>query len=248
MENTEFAGRRLGLCGWNGSQAAYFAQFDCIEIQSTFYDPPRLPVVRKWPSAAPADFQFCLKAWQLITHTAASPTYRRLRSPLPEADRNAVGAFRPTAQVWHAWQRTLEIAEALDARVILFQCPKSFLPTGENLQNLSGFFHRVDRGTFRLAWEPRGEEWNEDLVRELCAEHSLIHCVDPLEARSVYGDMTYWRLHGRGSYAYRYTDADLNIIRRMLLEKPAAGYVMFNNFSSKADAQRLISMQRSSAV
>ena len=82
MQNTEQAGLRLGLCGWNGSQRAYFADFDCIEIQSTFYDPPGLHVVRKWRAAAPPGFPFCIKAWQLITHTAASPTYRRLRSPI----------------------------------------------------------------------------------------------------------------------------------------------------------------------
>src|SRR3954471_20830090 len=124
---------RVGLCGWNGSQRRYFEEFDSIEIQTTFYDPPGLHVVRKWRAAAPADFHFCIKAWQLITHTAASPTYRRLRSPLPEHDRDAVGSFRQTEQVWQAWLRTLEIARELEARVILFQCPKSFRPTSENL-------------------------------------------------------------------------------------------------------------------
>ena len=61
---------------------SYFADFDCIEIQSTFYDPPALAVARKWRAAAPPGFAFCIKAWQLITHEAASPTYRRLRAPI----------------------------------------------------------------------------------------------------------------------------------------------------------------------
>jgi len=229
---------RLGLCGWNGSQASYFKDFDCIEIQSTFYDPPALHVVRKWRALSPPSFQFCMKAWQLITHAASSPTYRRLRSPIPESERGAVGSFRQTEQVWQAWQRTLEVARALNATVILFQCPKSFLPTSENLINFSLFFKRVNRESFRLAWEPRGEAWTEDIVRDLCAEHGLVHCVDPFEAESVYGDMTYWRLHGRGSYSYRYTDGDLVLLKRMLAKYPEGGYLMFNNFSSKADALR----------
>ena len=103
MTETDNTDLRLGLCGWNGSQRAYFGDFDCIEIQSTFYDPPSLQVAAKWRSAAPPDFQFCIKAWQLITHRAASPTYRRLRSPLPANDREAVGSFRQTEQVWQAW-------------------------------------------------------------------------------------------------------------------------------------------------
>src|SRR6478672_11270659 len=113
MPDTEMAGLRLGLCGWNGSQRAYFAGFDCIEIQSTFYDPPTLTVARKWRAAAPPGFQFCIKAWQLITHTATSPTYRRLRTPMPAGDRDAVGSFRQTDQVWAAWQRTLAMAHAV---------------------------------------------------------------------------------------------------------------------------------------
>jgi uncharacterized protein YecE (DUF72 family) len=230
---------RLGLCGWNGSQASYFKDFDCIEIQSTFYDPPSVHVVRKWRELSPPSFHFCMKAWQLITHTASSPTYRRLRSLIPESERGAVGSFSQSEQVWQAWQRTLEVARALNATVILFQCPKSFLPSSENLINFSLFFKRVNREGFRLAWEPRGEAWTEDIVRVLCAEHGLIHCVDPFEAKSVHGDMTYWRLHGRGSYSYRYTDGDLVFIKRMLVNRPHPGYLMFNNFSSKTDALRL---------
>jgi uncharacterized protein YecE (DUF72 family) len=172
----------LGLCGWNGSQASYFTEFSCIEIQSTFYDPPALHVVRKWRSLAPSSFQFCMKAWQLITHTPSSPTYRRLRLPIPGSERDALGSFRQTEKVWQAWQHTLEVARVLNATVILFQCPKSFLPTNENLINFSAFFSRVNRESFRLAWEPRGEAWTEDIVRELCAEHALVHCVDPFEA------------------------------------------------------------------
>jgi uncharacterized protein YecE (DUF72 family) len=238
MKKSDIAGLRLGLCGWNGSQRAYFESFDCIEIQSTFYDPPTLPVARKWRAAAPPGFEFCIKAWQLITHSSASPTYRRLRSPIAANERDSYGSFRQTDQVWHAWQRTLEIARALEARVILFQCPKSFIPTSQNLINFSAFFRRVERDGFRLAWEPRGETWTGDVVRELCVEHGLIHCVDPFESLSVYGEMRYWRLHGRGSYSYRYTDADLAALRRMLTKQPQAGYLMFNNFSSKADALR----------
>jgi uncharacterized protein YecE (DUF72 family) len=229
---------RIGLCGWNGSQGGYFSAFDCIEIQSTFYDPPKVEVARKWRGAAPSGFQFCIKAWQLITHTAASPTYRRLRTPIPSGDRNAVGSFRQTEQVQAAWHRTVAVARAVDARVVLFQCPKSFLPTSENLINFSAFFRQLDRDGFTLAWEPRGEAWTEDIVRDLCAEYDLIHGVDPFEVTSVHGELTYWRLHGRGSYAYRYTDGDLVLLRRMLDKANSPGYLMFNNFSSKADALR----------
>ena len=97
---------------------------------------------------------------------------------------------------------------------------------------------QVKRNGIRLAWEPRGEAWTADLVRGLCADYRLVHCVDPLEADSVYGDITYWRLHGRGSYAYRYTDDDLVLLREMLARRQQPGFLMFNNFSSRTDALR----------
>jgi uncharacterized protein YecE (DUF72 family) len=238
MKNTPTTSPHLGLCGWNGSQRSYFESFDCIEIQSTFYDPPSLGAVARWRASAPDDFPFCIKAWQLITHTASSPTYRRLRSPISASDRDAVGSFRSTEQVQAAWQRTLDVARTLHASVILFQCPKSFLPTSENLLNFSSFFRGLDRETFHLAWEPRGEAWTDEIVRDLCVEHELIHCVDPFTATSATGPMTYWRLHGRGSYSYRYSDADLASLKRMLSTARLPAYLMFNNFSSKADALR----------
>ena len=153
----------------------------------------------KWREAAPTDFQFFLKAWQLITHTPASPTYRRLKTPIPESERHSLGSFRLTEQVWRAWQQTQEVARVLRAKVILFQCPASFKPTDENVRNFRDFFGRVERESSQLAWEPRGA-WPAELVRELCSEFDLIHCVDSFQTGGVYGQTAYWRRHGRGGY------------------------------------------------
>ncbi|HVW08894.1 MAG TPA: DUF72 domain-containing protein [Bryobacteraceae bacterium] len=237
----------IGLCGWNGSQASYFEMFRSIEIQTTFYDPPALRVAEKWKSDAPADFRFCIKAWQLITHVPSSPTYRRLRTPVADADKPFLGSFQPTEQVMRAWERTVEIARCLDARVILFQCPKSFVPSDKNLSNFCSFFRTIRRrGLRQLAWEPRGEDWTEDIVSELCQEFDLCHCVDPFAGRSAHGSLRYWRLHGRGSYSYRYSDADLVRLKSMLLREIRPGFLMFNNFSSKADAIRFSHLLESS--
>jgi uncharacterized protein YecE (DUF72 family) len=228
----------VGCCGWAEAQARYVSDFPTIELQSTFYQVPALAVARRWKGLAPANFRFCMKAWQLITHTPSSPTYRRLKSPISGQERELYGSFRPTEQVWVAWERTLEIARELDAQVVVFQCPKSFLPTRENVANLRRFFREIDRGERTLAWEPRGEDWSSELVRELCAENGLVHCVDPFDRAPVFGDVLYWRLHGRGGYRYRYTDEDLVALREMLRSHGGSGYVMFNNIYSKDDALR----------
>jgi uncharacterized protein YecE (DUF72 family) len=209
-----------------------------IEIQSTFYDPPAVKVAERWRSISPPDFAFCIKAWQLITHAASSPTYRRLRKPVNPERQAFFGGFQDTDEVWQAWAKTLEMAKAVRAEVVLFQCPASFQATQQNVHNLSRFFEKVSSQTFRLAWEPRGP-WPEEIIRDLCAAHDLIHCVDPLINRPVFGDILYWRLHGKGSYSYRYTDEDLEQLRTLLRDQEdRKAYILFNNVAMKEDAER----------
>jgi uncharacterized protein YecE (DUF72 family) len=230
----------VGCCGWTQAQAKYVAEFDAIELQSTFYQPPADAVARRWKALAPDGFRFCMKAWQLITHTPSTPTYRRLKSGVADSEKDLYGSFRPTEQVTLAWERTREIARIVDARVIVFQCPASFLPTRENIRNLNAFFQNMDRDGRVFAWEPRGSDWSDGLIRDLCAANGLVHCVDPFDRDSLYGESLYWRLHGRGGYRYRYTDSDLAEIAALLHrhEEPGPRYVMFNNISSREDALR----------
>jgi uncharacterized protein YecE (DUF72 family) len=232
-----------GCCGWSEAQARYVKDFPTIELQTTFYQPPALAVARRWKAQAPPEFRFCMKAWQLITHTPSSPTYRRLKSGVSAEEQDLYGSFRPTEQVALAWERTREIADALDAQVIVFQCPKSFLPTRENTRNLSRFFQEIDRAGRTLAWEPRGEDWAPELIRDLCAANNLIHCVDPFQANSTYGDSLYWRLHGKTGYRYRYTEEDLAALEAKLQANahlPGPNYVLFNNIYSREDATRFL--------
>ena len=231
----------VGCCGWTEAQARYVRDFPTIELQTTFYEPPSITVARRWRTEAPPEFRFCMKAWQLITHTPASPTYRRLKSALSPTERDLYGSFRSTEQVWLAWRRTQEIADILRAEVIVFQCPRSFLPTRENIRNLTAFFQHIDRGCRTLAWEPRGDDWSAPLIRDLCAENNLVHCVDPFQSIPVYGNSLYWRLHGISGYRYRYTDEDLSALEAKLKahgQMPGPNYVLFNNIYSKDDAMR----------
>src|ERR687883_886951 len=96
---------RVGLCGFTMAFADYVREFPVVEVQQTFYEPPRDATLLRWRRQAPLRFEFTLKAWQLITHDASSPTYRRLRRPLAVADRELVGSFRLTAPVLRAWER-----------------------------------------------------------------------------------------------------------------------------------------------
>jgi uncharacterized protein YecE (DUF72 family) len=120
---------KVGCCGLRLARGEYFLRFPVVEIQHTFYQPPQAATLERWRSEAPRGFEFTLKAWMLITHEAKSPTYRRLKRPLSEAERGECGAFRPTQTVRWAWEETLAAARALRAKRVLFQCPASFAPS-----------------------------------------------------------------------------------------------------------------------
>jgi len=230
---------RVGLCGFSMAFEGYVREFPLVEVQQTFYEPPREATMRRWRALAPANFEFTVKAWQLITHDATSPTYRRLRRPLSGEERRDAGSFQMTPIVLDAWSRTLDCVRLLDASAVLLQCPASFRPTEQNVARLRAFVAAVERPDgVRLLWEPRGA-WPADLVAGLCAELALTHVVDPFVARTTTPDRTYVRLHGITGPRHVFTDDELRRLGGWLpdgVEGPA--YVLFNNLPRVGDARR----------
>ena len=232
-------GVKVGLCGFTMAFDDYIREYRLVEVQQTFYEPPREGTMRRWRAQAPSDFEFTIKAWQLITHDASSPTYRRLRSPLTDADRAEAGAFRMSPIVLRAWRRTLDCAAILRATAILFQCPASFRPTADNIDRMGAFFESVQRPSgVRMLWEPRGP-WPAEVVAGLCRDLGLVHVVDPFVSTTVTPDQTYLRLHGTTGARHVYTDAELDELADMLPAAPShPPYVLFNNLPRVEDTRR----------
>jgi uncharacterized protein YecE (DUF72 family) len=200
-----------------------------------------LKTAQRWKEEAPRGFEFTMKSPQLITHETTSPTYRRYKIPIPEKDKKNYGSFKPTTEVMEAWQKTSEFAQALGARVLVFQCPPSFTPTTEHISNLKHFFSTIQRGDFLLVWEPRGN-WKPIEIKGLCMELNLVHGVDPFKNEPLYGKMRYFRLHGKTGYSYRFTEEDLGWLKEVWAE--GSVYFMFNNISMLEDSQRFMSLLR----
>jgi uncharacterized protein YecE (DUF72 family) len=228
---------KLGLCGFTVGAATYYRRFKVLEVQQTFYDPPADATMKKWRDQAPGDFEFTMKAWQVITHLGTSQTYRRLKSPFSDVNRAEAGGFRLNDTTLAAYRRTLECQAILRATAILFQCPPSFRPTNENAAAMRQFFSTVKRPPgVRYLWEPRGK-WPDELIADLCNGCSLIHAVDPFVRPSVTPELLYWRLHGIGSHYAVYNDEQLEQMLAWLPEHTEA-YVMFNNIPRVKDAER----------
>jgi uncharacterized protein YecE (DUF72 family) len=129
----------------------YGEHFRTVEINYTFKRLPMTAVVQAWADAVPADFQFALKAPELITH------YKRLKDAS-----DALPGF-------------LDIASKLKQRLgpLLFQLPPTFKKDAPRLQAFLALlpFER------RVALEFRHPSWLDDEVFELLREHRAALCI-----------------------------------------------------------------------
>lgn len=240
----------VGCCGFPISQKRYYKEFKCIEINSTFYQLPPVKTASRWKKEAEEqnpEFEFIIKAWQVITHKYTSFTYRRMKEKFGKVEN--YGFFMPTKEVFTAWERTKNFAVELGCRKILFQCPASFTPEEKNLKNLYTFFEKIQKDrkkySFDFIIEVRGEKWDKKIVTKIAKQLNLIHCVDPLYAEPYYGEYRYYRLHGlhignRLDYNYTFSDEELKKVRSLCDKE--INYVMFNNSTMYDDAKRFISL------
>jgi uncharacterized protein YecE (DUF72 family) len=234
---------KIGLCGFTMSAAEYFETFPVVEVQQTFYEPPAAATLERWRGQAPPAFEFTIKAWQILTHASTSTTYRRLKTPLTARQKEECGRFQWNDTTRMAWDRTRASAHVLRASAILFQCPASFRPVSENVDNMRRFFAAIERPPdSRFLWEPRGP-WPDKAIAALCRELDLTHVVDPFLRKPVTSGLTYWRLHGRGSAYASYTDDDLATLQAELPPSNET-YVMFNNIPRVGDARRFAKRTR----
>lgn len=120
---------------------AFYAQrLPSVEINNTFYQMPKAPVLEQWAAATPDDFRFAIKASRRITHDA------RLK---------ADAAADSVAYLYRA-------LESLGAKrgPVLFQLPP-FLK--KDLPRLTDFLQVLPEG-HQAAFEFRNDSWFDDDV------------------------------------------------------------------------------------
>ncbi|MEM3492048.1 MAG: DUF72 domain-containing protein [Nitrososphaerota archaeon] len=234
----------IGCCGFPIPQNKYVEEFNIVELQSTFYRIPRLSTVKRWREKCPRDFIFTVKAFQGITHSMKSPTWKRSNIK-PNAN---YGEFKPTDEVYESWEITKQICEILLAPITIIQTPPTFKDTSENLKNIETFFTTINRGKIMIGFEPRG--WQKENIIKICKKFDLIHVTDPFQLLPLYtleGRTTYLRLHGsppgKRMYTYKYTDEDLMKLKELITNlKTEKVYILFNNISMYEDSKRLIKL------
>ena len=215
---------KIGCCGYSTSTKKYQETFHLVELNSTFYDYPKISTVLKWRENAPKGFEFTVKAHQDISHKF------KLK---PESSVSAFGQMK-------------QICKLLEARILLIQTPASFRPT--NLEEAEEFFKKMNRANLILAWETRGPLWDQKSVYQKLSKIletvNVVHVTDPFKAMPAYtGTTVYFRLHGLGKrmYYYQYSNEELKTLygfAKSFEDKGKEVYVLFNNLTMFDDALR----------
>ena len=228
---------RVGPAGWNYKDwegvvypagagrafdpLAFLADyFDTIEINSSFYAPPRPSDAASWARRVANNprFRFTAKAWQRLTHERSEATEESLKADADSVRRSMT-----------------PLADAGVLGALLIQFPWSFRYTPGNLEHLDRVFRTL--AGFRLVLEVRHGSWDRPELYAFLKEHAVAFCnVDqPVIGNSlrpsshVTSPVGYFRLHGRNyqnwfredagrdaRYDYLYPKSEIREVARLI--------------------------------
>lgn len=236
----------------------YAGRLPLVELDTPFYGIPRQSTVANWQAAVPADFQYILKANQVMTqHDRQEPATPESRAAAFEQFKLAVSPL-----VTHHQLRT-----------VLFQFPPYFNRTTANIQYLRDV--RVQMGRLPVAVEFRSPSWFDDsgMTTDVLAylkslkltnvttdePHNLNNGIPLIETVTT-PELAVVRLHGRNTEGwfnqganwrktrtlYKYSEDELqkiaDLVRRLAAQAQDV-CVIFNNNSGKDAAPNALRLQ-----
>jgi uncharacterized protein YecE (DUF72 family) len=226
---------KVGCAGFPVGRDRYWRAFDFVEAK-TGEAMPRAETLAGWRSGAPADAEFAVQAHRFITYGPEDRGFPPAGKRLTPLRRRHCGAFRDSLEVYEAWQATRAAAEALKARIIVFETPESFDPGPDRLRDFYRFFRALPKARWSPVWSPRGAAWAPTLADRVCGELGLIRAFDPLRERAP----------GRGAFLYMRPRAprvgNLSVDNMSTIRSAAAGrpaYAVLTHRLAFADAERL---------
>lgn len=206
-----------------------------VEVQDSFVEPPEPAAAESWRAAGRT---FAVLAWHVITHPRSSPTYREMRTSIPE--HAAVGHFARSRWTDEAWARTDAFARALRAPAVVLRTPPSFRPTPQNQMHMENFVAHALRPGLGMAWEWTPGSWPEARALAFAERIGVIPVIDPMDRPVPQGEAVYARVTGGPSGRRSPSDDQLKKIAERL--RDADGWVVFANRSAEQDALRLANM------
>jgi uncharacterized protein YecE (DUF72 family) len=174
--------------------ATYSMAFNFVEVNSTFYEIPKLGSAEFWRRIVPTDFEFTVRCNKRLTH--------KLK-------------FESVPEAYEILDKMIRICKILNAEILHFQTPPSFNYNRTNSEKVKDFFSSIKKTNLRIALETRSPTpLNPSFVKNL-QDLNIIHCVDLLKGiESAYqSDILYTRIFGKGFHnVYQPLDSELRKI------------------------------------
>ncbi|MBI4728622.1 MAG: DUF72 domain-containing protein [Acidobacteria bacterium] len=224
-------GPRGLLVGIAGS-ATQPTRLPLVEIQDTFEDLPPIEEAARWRRSRRS---YSIVAWQVITHPRSSPSYRKLRSPIPE--HAAVGLFTHSRWTDEAREQTKAFARALGARAVLLRTPPAFRATPEHEARLENFVALASGPDMTVAWEWAPRSWAPERALGLADRLGIAAAVDPLGGPVPASDPVYVRVTDASTGGRPLDEASAKRIRGEVQGR--RGWVVFATAAAEDDALRL---------
>lgn len=169
---------KVGCVGYPVGRDRYWRTLSFVETD-TGKGMPRLETLASWRADIPSGGEASLQALRTITHGPEDRGFPVANRKLPKNRQAMCGSFRESLEVHEAWMATKAGAEALGAKIVVFETPASFQPGSDRLRDMYRFFKGAARGKLTFVWHPKGTEWGS-LEDKVCAELGLIRAFDPL--------------------------------------------------------------------
>jgi len=218
----------IGAGGWDyfnvpGDRLRSYAKaFRTVEVNSTYYTVPSLPMARSWRKRVPDNFEFTVRCNRELTERLRSDN---VGSPMVVLD------------------RMKQLCSILRATILHILIPSTYSLDGDTLVRIEEFLSTVSLSGVRFAWEIRAPSGDgvEKLLRVL-EEHDIVHVVDlSKEDPAFESDIIYSRLFGKGFHnVYQFTDTELGEIDRKVKGSSAKkAYLNFHGTRMYKDAARI---------
>lgn len=189
----------------------YSQQFNCVEINSTFYRKPTAKTLLKWFDETPDDFKFFIKIPKTISHE------KRLKDCKDE-----ISEF------------CKHIKDNLKEKLsgFLYQFPPSFKNTAENLDLI---FKNLDFSYLNVIEFRHESWWRKEIFEALKANHIIFSGVSfpgnlPEDFIINHSDIFYYRLHGKPVlYKSEYSESEIKNLSESIIKSGKNGFIFFNN-------------------
>jgi uncharacterized protein YecE (DUF72 family) len=204
----------------------YTANFDTVELNTTFYRLPPPTSVERWRDSTPDNFCFAAKGSRFLTHM------KKFKDP--------------AAGIERFFEHLEPLAEKLGP--IVFQTPPFW---AVDLGRLEGFLRALPKH-HQYAFELRNPTWHSEPVYDLLRKHNAAFCLFEIAGaqspREITADFTYVRLHGPGNkYQGLYSEDTLRQWARQIttwLKTLRGVYLYFDNDEAGYAAQNAMDLKR----